>query len=184
MKTFAKTFILLFFIGLTFSGCEKIKSLADVKFDAELDADLNVTVPADGLKSGALEGFTFSKSATIDPTSDADIEKYFDKLKSFEVYEVTGTIKSVTGGPVKILSGTISVTSGSTVAEWTITNFNVVNGATIVLDNSGGQWDKINKILDGKKTFTAMVQGTTDKSGISFTVHVVIKSHVKANALG
>lgn len=184
MKTFAKTFILLFFIGATFTSCEKAKSLLDVKFDSELSGDLNVTVPAEGLKSAALgAGDSFSKSVTIDPKSDADIEKYFDKLKSFDVQEVTGTVKSVTGGPVKILSGTISVTSGSTVASWSVTNFNVTNGATIVLDNSGGQWDKVNKILDEKKSFTASIEGTSDKGGVSFTIRVTIKVKVTANPL-
>ena len=182
MKTLTRIIIILSFLGATFSGCEKIKSLADVKFDSELSADLNVNIPNYDVKSAVLEGFEFSESATVDPRSDSDIDKYFDKLKSFAVQEVTGTVASVTA-PVKIISGTISITSGTTVASWTITDFDVETGAQIVLDNSAGQWDKVNKILDTKSVFDAKIEGTADTSGVTFVLAVLIKVRVTANPL-
>ena len=182
MKTFAKTFILLFLIGTTFSACEKVKSLADVKFDSQLSADIDITVPAEGLKSASTAGYNFSGQATIDPRSDSEIDKYFDKLKSFDIKEMKGTFKNVSD-PVKIMTGTVSVSSGSTVASWPIADYEVANGNSIVLDNADGQWDKVNKILDGKNSFTAKIEGTTDKAGVSFTITVLIKVEVTANPL-
>ena len=183
MKTLAKPFILLFLIGITFSGCEQIKSLADVEFDSELSADLNVTVPAEGLKSAALvAGFPFDESEAIDPRSDEDIDEYFDNLKSFDVTAMTGTFRNVSK-PVKIMSGTISVSSGSTVASWPIADYEVANSKSITLDNSDGQWDKVNQILDDKTAFKARIVGETSEGGVSFTLHIVIFVTVTANPL-
>ena len=182
MKTLTRISVILFLFGTLFSSCEKIKSLADVKFDSELNADLNVNIPNYDVKSAILEGFEFSESVTVDPRSDSEIDKYFDKLKSFAVQKVTGTVKSVSA-PVKIIIGTISITSGTTVASWTITDFNVETGAQIVLDNGAGQWDKVNKILDGKSEFTAKIEGTADTSGVTFVLNVVINVRVTANPL-
>ncbi len=182
MKTFAKTFILLFLIGVTFSSCEKIKSLADVKFDSELSGDINVTVPAEGLKSASVAGVGFSGDATINPRSDSEIDKYFDKLKSFDVTGAQGTFKNVSKA-VKIMSGTISVKSGSTTASWPIADYEVANGKSITLDNANGQWDKVNKILDSKNTFTVSIEGEASEGGVSFTLTILIKVKVTANPL-
>ncbi len=179
MKTFAKTFILLFFISATFSSCEKIKSLVDVKFDSEFYTDVTVDI---------LPGITnFNESATINPRDDSDYDKYYDKLKKFDIKEITGTIKSVNqemgAEPVTIKTGKISFKSGTIEASWAISNFLVEVGNSVVLDNSGGQWDKINDILDAKKEFTARVEGNTDKGDVTFVVHLVIKAEVTANPL-
>ena len=185
MKTFAKTFILLFLIGVTFSGCEEIKSLADVKFNSELSGDINVSVPAIGLKSATLEAdFPFDESASINPRDDSEIDKYFDKLKSFDVTQIKGTFKNVsTSTPVKILSGTISVSSGSTVASWPIADYEVADGKSITLDNANGQWDKVNTILDNKNAFKIRIVGETSEGGVSFTLTIVINIKVTANPL-
>ncbi len=182
MKTFVLTFIIYFLIGATFSSCDEIESLADINFTSQLSADLNVDIPAQEFKSAEMAAISFSEQTTIDPQADSNIEKYFDNLKSFDVQNVTGTVKSVSA-PVKILSGTISVIGGSRTASWTITNFDVVNGASVTLDNSAGQWDTINKILDNKQTFTARIEGTVDRDDVSFTISILIKIKVVANPL-
>lgn len=182
MRTIVKTITLFILAGAVLSGCEKIKSLVDVKFNTDLSADLGVTIPSYNMKAAVLEGFEFSESATIDIRSDSEIDKYFDKLKSFDVQELTGTVKSVSK-PVTIISGTLSITSGSTVASWSVSDFDVVVGSQIVLDNGDGQWDKVNKILDAKKEFTVKIVGLTDTDDVTFVIEVVIKVKVTANPL-
>ncbi len=186
MKTLSKTCMILMvtlLLGATLSSCEKIKSLADVKFNSELGTDLNVTVGSGTEKSTQIAGYTFSESADVNLHDDQNIDKYFDKLKGFEVQEVTGTVKSVISGPVTITNGKLSIVSGASTATWLIKNFQVQTNATLTLNNNGGQWDIVNGFLNDKKDFTVTVEGTTDKDNVSFTLHVLVKVKVTANPL-
>lgn len=183
MKTILKTLIVILFIGIPFSSCDSVESLADVEFTSNLSADLNVTVPPMGaLKATRVEEVSFSGQATINPRADQNIEKYFDMLKSFEVQSLTATFNKVSK-PVMIKSGTISIYEGSNSASWSVTNFNVTNGASLTLDTAHGEWTIINKILKGKKTFTAKIAGAVDDDDVSFTVTILIKVKVVANPL-
>ncbi len=183
MKTFLKTLIILL-IGVSFSSCDDVESLADIKFNSNLGADLNVVVPAVTAMKATIKtgGISFSEEETIDPLSDSQIKKYLDKLKSFDVQEITGTVKRVSK-PVTIESGIITISQGSKSASWSVSNFNVVNGAQIILDSGEGQWGTVNQILKSKSKFTAKITGTVDNSDVSFTIYILIKVKVVANPL-
>ncbi len=186
MKKVARTgFVILsglFFISF-FTSCEKIKSLADVKFDTELGGDIHVMISKDMQKSATVDTYPFSESVKVDLRDNEDIDKYFDKLKNFDVQSVTLTVKGVTGGPVTLLNGSLTIGAASSSALWLVKNVALESGNTITLDNNTGQWDIVNEILDSKKNFTIAVEGTTDKDNVSFTLYVGIKVSVTANPL-
>ncbi|MCD6544280.1 MAG: hypothetical protein J7K34_07200 [Flavobacteriaceae bacterium] len=183
MKTFLKILIILL-IGVSFSSCDDIESLADFDFNSNLGADLNVVVPATGAMKATVKigGISFSEEEIIDPLADSQIKKYLDNLKSFDVQEITGTVKRVSK-PVTIVSGNITISQGSKSASWSVTNFDVVNGAKIILDSGEGQWATVNQILKSKGKFTAKIVGTVDNSDVSFTIYILIKVKVVANPL-
>ena len=183
MKTFLKILIILL-IGVSFSSCDDIESLADFDFNSNLGADLNVVVPATGAMKATVKigGISFSEEEIIDPLADSQIKKYLDNLKSFDVQEITGTVKRVSK-PVTIVSGNITISQGSKSTSWSVTNFDVVNGAKIILDSGEGQWATVNQILKSKGKFTAKIVGTVDNSDVSFTIYILIKVKVVANPL-
>ena len=175
--------LLVILVSFSLNSCEEAESLLDVSFNSQLSADLNVNVPAAGVKKSAeMLDVSFLGQATINPRADSNIDKYFDKLKSVDVQGVTGRVVNVSA-PVKIVTGTISVFEGSNIASWTVNNFDVVNGASITLDNSDGQWDKINSIIHNKRTFTAKIEGTVDRDDVSFTISITISFKGVANPL-
>ena len=183
MKTFIKTIIILLFIGIPFSGCDDVESLADIPFTTSFSGDVDVVVSASvSLASAKIDAVSFSGKATIDPQSDSNIKKYIDKLKSSDVQEVTGTFKKVSK-PVQITTGSLSISQGSKSASWSIKNFDVANGAKIILDSGEGQWATINQILMSKNKFDAKITGTVDNDDVSFTVTIYIKSNFIANPL-
>ena len=183
MKTFLKTLIIVLFIGIPFNSCDEVESLADIKFTTSFSGDVDVVVPAPAsLASAKIEAVSFSGKATIDPQSDSNIKKYIDKLKSSDVQEVTGTFKDVSK-PVRITTGSLSISQGSKSASWSIKNFDVVNGAKIILDSGEGQWATINQILMSKNKFDAKITGTVDDYDVGFTVTIYIKSNFVANPL-
>jgi len=169
--------------GLLFTtGCSKIKSLLDIKFDANYTVDLNVTIPP---ASGSIKTVlsSFSGSATIDPASNSDVSKYLKLIKSWKVTGLTGTFKNVSKEAV-LTNGIITFSSSADSASWTFTNVAIKNGGTFPMDNTNGQWNELDKIFSEKKPFTVYLAGTTDKDGFSFTLSVEVKSTIVANPLG
>ncbi len=168
--------------GLMFTtGCSKIKSLLDVKFDANYTVDLNVKIPAPGSLKTVQS--SFEGSATIDPTSNSDVSKYLNLIKSWNVTGLTGTFKNVTKEAV-LQTGILKISSDAGTSKWTFTNVQIKNDGTFTLDNTNGQWDELDRILSAKKPFTVDVSGTTDKDDFSFTMSIKIQSTVTANPLG
>lgn len=175
-------FTVILVSGLLFStGCDEVKSLLDVKFDANYTVDLNMNVPAEGTTKSVQS--TFQGSTTIDPTSNSDVSKYLDLIKSWQVTKLTGTFKNVSKEAV-LENGTITFSSDAGKATWTFTNIAIKNGGTFTLDNTDGQWDEVDKILNAKKAFTVSVQGKTNISGFTFTLSVAVNTQVVANPLG
>ena len=180
MRTKKLLFALLA-IALMIGACNTVEDLADVTFDAEFKADLNCDVPPGSFKSG-LNG-VFSASETIDPLADPEVEKYIDKIKSWEVTGVTGEILSVSKDSVNLLNAHLEVASANHSASWQIPATPLVVGQQIVLDNSDGQWDTIDSILGEKKVFTISVDGATDEDDVTFIIRVILKTKVTANPL-
>lgn len=164
------------------TGCSKIKSLLDVKFDANYTVNLNMTVPP---ASGTLKSVqsSFEGSAQIDPTTNSDVSKYLNLIKSWTVNSITGTFNNVTKEAV-LQTGTLTFSSDTDTATWTFTNVQIKNGGTITIDNTNGQLDVLSKILSAKKVFTVSFAGTTDKDDFTFTLSLEINSTVVANPLG
>ena len=163
------------------TGCSKIKSLLDIKFDADYTVDLNVKIPAPSSLKAVQS--SFQGSATIDPTSNSDVSKYLNLIKSWKVTGLTGTFKNVSKEAV-LQTGTISFSSDAGTATWNFTNVAIKNGGTFTMDNTNGQWGELDKILSAKKPFTVTFSGTTDKDDFTFTMSVKIQSTVTANPLG
>ncbi|PKP52194.1 MAG: hypothetical protein CVT92_09985 [Bacteroidetes bacterium HGW-Bacteroidetes-1] len=182
MKNAIKFSFLIVFLCLLFAGCEKIKSIADVTFDAEFTADLPVDVVPTSLKAGV--NGTFFETATIDPLSNSDLATYADKIKKIEVIEASAEVLSIDPSPVLLLSTTLSATSGVfSPATWSFNNESLTVGKIITLDNENSQFSNLQSILDSKEIFTVTLQGQTDVDEASFTVRVKYKTKVTANPL-
>lgn len=166
---------------LVSTGCEKIKSLLDVKFEANYTVDLNVNVPA----SASIETVkgSFEGRATINPASNPDVSKYLNLIKSWHVTKLTGTFKNVSKEAV-LENSTITFSSTADSASWNFTNVTIQNGETFILNNTAGQWTEFDKILSAKKPITVTFAGTTDKDNFTFTLSVSMSSTIVANPLG
>jgi len=166
----------LLLTGFLIGGCEKAKEVLDVTFDADYKTDLNVDVPAVARNVG------FSASATIDPASDPDVSKYWDKIKKFDVQEVTGEITSISK-EVTLVTANLTISNDTRTAKWTLNEIPLRVGTILTLDNSGGQWDTVAQILKDKKVFKITVNGEVSEGDVQFTILVRIKTKVTANPL-
>lgn len=167
---------------MSFSACEKIKSLADVKFDAEFQTDLNVTVTPSLNKAG-VDGVFFA-SATIDPLSDSEFKKYADKIKKIEIVDATAEIITINPTPVQLISAELKASSaGMADAQWNFANESLTAGKKLNLSNANNQWTNLQSILDSKAVFTVSLQGQTDVNDATFQVRVTYKTKITANPL-
>ncbi len=171
MKLF---FAAILISGLLFStGCQKIKSLADVNISADYTIDLNLTVLQKAFKG----------STTIDPSTNSQVSKYLKLIKHWKVDNINGSFKNVSK-PAILKTGTITFSSNAGTATWTVTNLKIINGGVFSLDNAQGQWDKVAQILSTKKPFTISIKGTTDTDGFTFTMSLKIETTFTANPFG
>ncbi|MBU1369778.1 MAG: hypothetical protein KJ578_00660 [Bacteroidetes bacterium] len=180
MKNLTKIFMLLAFIAITSAGCNKAKDLLDVKFDADFETNLNVDIPAETMRN---TDASFYQESTIDPQSNTEFAEYGSKIKEIEIKEVKATILSI-NKEVVLETAEITVKSADlNPAVWSYTNETLTVGKQLVMDNSNGQWDNVQTILDGQNAFTVSMGGTSDQDDVQFTLLIEIKTSVTANPL-
>lgn len=181
MKKYLSILTIMLFAVAFLSSCEKLKSLADVEFDADFESELDLQIQPTSLKSTL---GVFNRTETIDPLSNAEFQRYKDKIKDINVQQVEITITQLT--PSTILVNTATLTASMTnmpSASWSISNETLNVGKVIVLDNNQQQFDKLRAIINEKKPFTVNLQGMANVNQGSFKAKVKFKTRVKANPL-
>lgn len=177
-----KTFNLMGFFLLTmliFSGCNKVKDLTTVNFDANFSTNLDCVVPP----SARAVVPTFSASAVIDPTSDPNVNLYLNNIDGYEVQSINATVTSISQENVTLVSGDLIIQNFQSNAQWSFQNELLNVGKTFVLGNENGQWNTVNSILKDGQEFTVLITGETDFADVTFTIHVDIVTKVSASPL-
>jgi PBP1b-binding outer membrane lipoprotein LpoB len=181
-KSIKRLSILILFVSIIFSGCEKIKSLADVTFEAEFSTDLPVQIQPTSLKAD-ING-TFFETATIDPLSDTEFAKYAEKIKKIEIIEATAEVITINPSPILLVTANLTASATNfTSAVWSFANESLTQGKQLTLGNENSQWTNLQKILDSKEVFNVTLQGQADVDEASFTVRVKYKTKITANPL-
>lgn len=175
MKKLNYLFVALFVTSIIFSGCNKVKELADVTFTATYDANLDVVVPA-------TRNASFETETTIDPTSDEEVQKYIDNIKSFNVQQVTAEVIAISKD-VTLVTSDLTVFNTNYTAAWHMENLPLSVGATIALGNEDGQWTTVNQIFEDKTAFTVKLVGETDEGDVTFTLKITMTTQITANPL-
>jgi hypothetical protein len=182
MKNLLKlTTIIMLAAGL--SSCEKIKSLFDVEFESELSGNLLVNVAE--LQKKSTDAYSFSASATIDPLSDEDIEEYVDNIKEIDVDGIIAEVTSVNKDNVVFKAGTFfTIKDDMNVVTWTLSSdWPIVVGTTLALEDLGGVYDAVSEILDRKEVFEIGVEGECSETGVSIVISLGINSTITATPL-
>ncbi|MBK9291763.1 MAG: hypothetical protein IPM52_09080 [Bacteroidetes bacterium] len=178
MKKYLLIFLALTSVGF-FSSCEKLKSLADVEFDADYETELNVDIQPT-FKSGV---GTFNQTITIDPLTNADFQKYKDKIKNISISSAEITITQLDPSPI-VISGTLTASAPNLPsASWSLNNETLTVNKVITLDNNNQQFDKLKDIFNTKNPFDVNVQGQASVPQGTFKCKVKFKTKVKANPL-
>jgi len=166
----------VFFVAIIVIMAACGKDALDVTFNANYKVDLPVAV------TGAKAEYDFAVSDTIDPMMDEEVTKYMGKIKEWKLEGLEGEYKDLSE-EFKLISGTLSVKSEGFLASWVLANIDIKEAYNMILTNSNGQFDEVNKILASKKPFIISFVGKTDKKDITYKVGMTVKTKVTANPL-
>jgi hypothetical protein len=173
-------------VMLLFSSCEKIKELTDIPIDADLNADISTisehASSSAGLKGATAQEYSFSGTATINPTDNEDIDKYWKKIREWEVKKVVVKVKNASKEAV-LLNGQLVIKDKSTdeiLFVEDVENVQLKSG-TIVFSISGADWGEVISALNSKHSLVVGINGALDEPGVSITYGVVISLKVTAN---
>jgi hypothetical protein len=182
MKKLLKTVFPLVILALLVS-CDSLSSLFDVDFETTLSGTLHIDVENPVTK--AADAIPFQANDTIDPLSDDEIAEYAEKIVNVNADSVLVEVDSVNMEGVVFLAGTsITVSNETNTATWTITtDWPIVEGTTVGLDDVGGIYDAVSDILTTLEVFTVSAQGTCTKSGVVVVLRLDIETTVTGNPL-
>jgi len=171
---------------LMFSSCEKIKDLTEVDFDADLKADVQTLSEPEAvstdLKAASVSSYAFEGSAVIDPTSDSKVNKYWKKIRNWEVKRITVQVKNISKEAV-LNNGQLVVkdeSTGEILFSEDVSNLHLKSGTT-VFSISGADWGDVISSLNDKHSLVVGVEGDLDQPGVSVTYGVVISLKITAN---
>ncbi len=175
--------ILLSFVTLTFMSCEKL----DIPIETTLSTDIEATSATPGessLKSSNIVAFSFEGTAIIDPTEDDDIDKYWNKIKSWEVKRIHNRIRSITESAT-LIRGELIVKDQETKAilfTKEVENVSLSNGAD-VMNIIGADYKKIVTALEDKHSLEVTIEGDVNKAGVVIVFALGFDVKVIANPL-
>lgn len=170
-------------ISTLFGACSLFDKADDVNFDATLDEVVTVTEPDAG------ENVAYHQIILLDATTNADIDKYQNKISGFTVKKISYQVVSFTGA-ASTFSGTLSFgdegTSTPTVVA-TVSNLNLqqalASGQIFDLPVNQADIDKISSLLKDDKAVKIYLDGTLSTAPISSNILVIMDVSVKADAL-
>ena len=134
---------------------------------------------------------TYSKSLVVDATSNAEIEKYKDDVKSFTVNKITFKIKNYSGEaattPLSKVSYSATGATSAPIEIASISNFNIKAAADagteteLVVSNADLQ--AMAAILKNDMSITLYLNVSLTKTPVKFTAEFTVDATIVANAL-
>jgi len=191
MKIFNIVLRSALFIGFAFTcsslSCDLFDEADDITFDVQIEHVfvINETLDSNG------EPVTYLDSDIIDPTQNAEFNKYKDKITELTIDEITYTVTDYDpSSPGVFFSngmGSFSASAGGSSAFASAAlGFQDIQGSvggSFSLDYSTSDRQQIAQQMKDLQSVTFQVSGTFSETPVAFKVPVVMHCTIKADAL-
>lgn len=168
--------LILFMAVVVLAACSK--DLLDVTFDADYTVDTPIAVGSSKIANG-----TWSSKDTIDLASNAEVAKYLDRIKDWNMKGYEIQFKGLTE-TFKLISGHITIEDlQGHFAEFNLSNLDITEDFKVTIVNDNGQFEQIQDMLKLKSKIIITTNGETDKQNIAFDLASLLKTQVTANPL-
>jgi hypothetical protein len=178
-----RSLALFVFASAALTGCDELG-------DVTLNEPITTSITVDETTTG--ENRSFTKSVDLDATTNPEIEKYREKVKSFTVNKVIFKVKNYSGQasstPLSKVSYTAKGAAVSTAIEIaSISNFDIKAAADAGTETelvvSNAHLQAMATILKNDMAITFYMDGSLTKTPVKFTVEFTIDATIVANAL-
>lgn len=178
-----RSLALFVFPAAVLTGCDE---LGDVTLNEPVTASITVD------ETATATNVSYTKSLEVDATTNAEIEKYRDKVKSFTVHKVTFKIKNYSGQAATTPSSKVSYSAAggnaaNSIEIASISNFDIKAaadaGTETELTVSDANLQAMAALLKEDMALTLYVNGTLTKTPVKFTVEFTVDATIVANAL-
>jgi hypothetical protein len=157
--------------------------------DVTLNEPVTTSITVD--ETGTNQNVGYSKSLIVDATSNSEIQKYQDKVKSFTVNKITFKIKNYSGEaaitPLSKVSYSATGSTSAPIEVASIVNFNIKAAADagteteLVVSNADLQ--AMAALLKNDMSITLYLNGSLSKTPVKFTAEFTVDATIVANAL-
>ena len=177
IKLILKTSLaLILTVSVIITGCNKVKGLLDINFDADFTVDMSVDASDSGLGNGS-----FDVEETVDPLENDDVRKYIDNIKDWEATDLTLKFKQV-APEFDLSEGKAKMYNGNKEVTWNLEDQKITENTEVKLGNDNNQWTTVNEMIMQKEPFTIELSGKATP-GSQFKVQLVFNSKITANPL-
>jgi len=167
---------LIFAFALITVGCNKVKDLLDIKFDADFKIDMSVNTDDSGLGFGY-----FNVEETVDPLSDEEVQKYIDNIKNWEIIDLKIKFNQV-NPDFYMTEGIVKIYLDEKEVSWLLEDQQITPGSEFALGNEENQWNMVNEIINQKKPFKIKLTGKATPAS-NFNLQLMVNSKITANPL-
>jgi hypothetical protein len=172
----------ILFLGIVICSCDKAEELTDVSFNTTVATTLTVT--------GANTNES-TYSIVLDATSDAEIGKYANKIKKYEVTELLIAVNNYSSATTAEIYfngdlGFGAKNSSQPTATCSISNLNITHVAgtgDFSFNNCNAILSDIGDLLLEDNAVKIYLKGTFDKAPLTFNLKVTAKLRITANPL-
>lgn len=185
MKKLLSLFVIaLLIVAGTFTSCEEAKDALEVTVYTDLEAPF--TAVPDVTKSGQKGSASFSSSAILDISQNADLADYLESIKSIEITKIKIVITSTDTTGLILENGTFSITdnvSGDSFAFSSPDNMPITVGAEFEVGSDDPGWDVVNAIIASMNACTVSAVGTINNETFEVGFTYIISVKVVASPL-
>jgi len=165
---------------LIISSCEKIEDASSFDIEPTFTTIVECKVPA---ILNVTNTAVFSNSSIIDPRSDTKVNIYLNSIKEYEVQSITATVTDLSFEKIYLIKGDFMLNNFNREIKWSFENELMTVGKTFDLSSDKEKMKSLaQSFLDGQE-IGLIIGGMADRSDVSFTIKVEIKTKAKVKVL-
>lgn len=175
--SFAGVFLFLLLIS---TSCDKIKDAASFDIEPTFTSMLECKVPA---ILNVTTTAVYSASTVIDPRSDSKVNIYLNSIQGYEIKSITATVTGLSFPSINLISGDLVLKNYNREIKWSLKNELMTVGKVLTLTNDKDQLTQLAQSFKDGQEIGVISTGMADRSDISFTVKLEIKTKASVKLL-
>ena len=166
----------MFITAVSFTSCKKV--VDDIQDSVEVTLHTDLNVPMDLVPTATKDGSgAFNAQATLDPSQNAELSDYLEKIKKIDVEKIKVLVTRVSTSGLVMRTGTFTLTdnvNGDSFTFSTPENFAIAVGTTYEIDDTTEGWATLNQIVTSLHPVTVSAVGSINNTDFDIGADVIL----------